>query len=133
MANFNFNSNRIAELEKKLEDYKVADAESDHEEDTRKVFLDILKDACSLVREADGFAPDFQNILDKVDGLINNAVDYAYGDGDLYGFMPSFAHSDANPELEGDIFHEEGVFCMYQHNPMYPRRSTNITYWFSSR
>jgi hypothetical protein len=115
MANFHFNSNRIDELENKLEDYKAEYAESDHEEDTKEVFLGILKDACSLVREADGFTPDFQVIVDKVDKLINDAIDFAYGDSDLYDFIPSFAHSDDNPQLDGKIFHGDGVFCTFKY------------------
>ena len=110
------NLNRIAELEKKLQEFMDEYEELDHEEDTSEVFLAILKDACSLLREADGVGPDFQDIIVKVDDLINSAVDFAYGDADLYDFMPSFAHSDANPELDGAIFHEDGVFCMYRFN-----------------
>jgi hypothetical protein len=113
MANFNFNSKRIDELKKKLEDYKTDYAEEDDEGDTKDILIGILKDACSLIRGADGFTPDFQDIVNKVDDLINDAIDFAYGDGDLYEFMPSFAHSDDNPELDGKIFQGDGVFGMF--------------------
>lgn len=133
MANFNFNSTRIDELEKKLENYKAEYADSDHEEDTRDVFLGILKDACSLVSEADGFTPDFQDIVVRVDALINDAIDFAYGDGDLYDFMPSFAHSDSNPQLGGGYLPRRRRVWYVQYNPLYVYRSTNIPHLFSSR
>lgn len=107
-------SNRIAKLKQKLEDYmerNTADSEDkgdsyydDNEsasDDNHEDFLGILKDACNLIRGADRLAPDFQDLVDKVDALINAAIGYAYGDGDLYDFIPSFTHSDANPELCG--------------------------------
>ena len=121
MTNFNFNSNRLAELEGKLRAFivhgNVDDDDDDDDQDGQtRVLIAILRDACNLVREADGFAPDLKIIVDRVDQMINSAVNYAYIDGGFCDIMPSFAHSDANPEVDGNMFEvEEGqpVLCMF--------------------
>jgi len=56
---------------------------------------ELLKDACSLVCDA-ASAQYFQAILEGVGQLINHAMSYAYGPSQLFDFIPSFAHSDAN-------------------------------------
>jgi hypothetical protein len=103
-------SNRIVELEETLEAYKAEFAELDLGGNHQDVFIGILKNACSLIRDADSSASDFQAMVERVDRLINNAVGDAYGPSELYTFIPSFAHSDANPELDGKIF-DEGMHC----------------------
>lgn len=108
MASSNLNSNRLAELEGKWNAF--TDDDDDDEQPGRvEVLVTILQDACSLIRDADGDASDFKTIVDRVDQLINSAVDYAYNDGDLCDFMPSFAHSEAYPELDGKIIQGDGA------------------------
>jgi hypothetical protein len=117
MATFNFNSKRLSELEKKLQEYRTQrDGDDERDDDDKDVFLGILKDACSLIRDVDGFAPDSKEIVDRVDQMLNDAISYAYGDGNLYDFIPSFAHSDSDafPVLEGKLWQQEGVFGTLQ-------------------
>ena len=71
---------------------------------------DVFIASSSLISDADSTAPDFKAIVEEVDRLINNAVSYPHGPGELYDVIPSLAHSNANPELDGNIFHEEGVY-----------------------
>jgi len=122
MANFNFNSNHLTVLEEKLRAFIDHDTEDDDSDDAEgskdenggvNALVVILQEACRLVRDTDGVAPDFKTIVDRVDKLINNAVDYTYNDGDLCDFMPSFAHSEAYPELPGNMGHDKGSLCMF--------------------
>ena len=119
-------SSNLAVLEGKLrafidhsdEDDDRDDAEGSKSDDHRvEVLVAILQDACSLIRNADRVAPDFKTIVDRVDKLINSAVDYTYNDGELCDFMPSFAHSEADPELPGNIAHEEGSLMLGMFQP----------------
>ncbi|SRR5260221_9683397 len=118
MASFNFNSNHLTELEGKLRAFIYHDSEDDDAEESKddnggvKALVAILQEACSLVRDTDDIAPDFETIVGRVDKLINSAVDYTYNDGDLCDFMPSFAHSEAYPELTGNIGHDKESLCM---------------------
>jgi len=122
MASFNFNSNHLTVLEGKLTAFIGHDNEDDSDDAEGSkddhggvnALVAILQEACSLVRDTDGVAPDFKTIVDRVDKLINSAVDYTYNDGELCDFMPSFAHSDTYPELPGNIGYEKGAFCTFQ-------------------
>ncbi|EPQ52734.1 hypothetical protein GLOTRDRAFT_140371 [Gloeophyllum trabeum ATCC 11539] len=61
----------------------------------RRYFKAILKDACAVVRRAQaGGSADLAEIVSSVSEILNEAIDAAYGDLDLYDFMPSFAHAD---------------------------------------
>ncbi|RDB26136.1 hypothetical protein Hypma_006198 [Hypsizygus marmoreus] len=96
---FNFNLARLREIEKKLDEYKVNEqAQSEDAENGDKYFSGLLGDVCNLVRDAT-VAPDFQDLLAQADRVINDAVAWAYDEGDVE-FMRSFAHSDSNPEVD---------------------------------
>lgn len=120
MANFNFNSNRLDVLEEKLSAFIDRDLEDDDDDtevsdDSRiGAVVAILQDACNLIRDTDGVAPDFKTIIDRVDTLINRAVDYSYNNGELCDFMPSFAHSPAYPELPSNIPNVKWTLRVYK-------------------
>jgi len=104
MASTAANIDHLTVLEGKFSAF-INRAHEDRDGDRVEDLVTILQDACSLVRGADEVAPDFKTIVDRVDNLINSAVDYAYNTGELCDFMPSFAHSEAYPELDGKIVH----------------------------
>lgn len=109
---FNSSTNGLSALQEKLYGFQADEkAQEEDSENQHKVFLGILRDICSLVQESDSSAPDFQEIVVKADGLLNDAVDFAYGDGDLFDFIPSFAHSETNPKIPGQIVEGKDVFC----------------------
>ncbi|CAE7182037.1 unnamed protein product [Rhizoctonia solani] len=86
---------RLGEAEKFEQQEKVRDGE----------FMDVLKNTCALVREAElTEAPYLTELAKAADKILDDAVGYSYGaDGDpgnlddegLYDFMPSWAHDDA--------------------------------------
>ena len=118
VTSFNFNSGCLDVLEGKLSAFVGRDREGSDDEDSMDdrgrigVVVAILQDACGLIRDTEGVAPDFPTLVDRVDKSINSAIDYSYNDGELCDFMPSFAHSAAYPELPGDIA-GEGTLRMF--------------------
>jgi hypothetical protein len=56
-----------------------------------------------LIQEADGVAPDLHDMVKKADKLLNDAVEFAYGEGSMFDYIPSFARSKTNPKLLGTI------------------------------
>ncbi|QRW23502.1 WD40 domain-containing protein [Rhizoctonia solani] len=116
---------RISALEKRLSKCKRQLArlqqsdEGDRFEKARdEVFIGILKDACSLVREGElASAPYLSELAKAVDRILDDAIGYSYGresdsselDEGLYDFMPSWAHDDAGhrpliPDKDADKF-----------------------------
>lgn len=107
----NPNSSRLRNLENELTAYMADDdAQEQDGEDGTDIFAQILKDICSCVRDA-AAAPDFQDLLAQAAELINRALSFAQGEAAIYQLVPSFAHSDANPNVEAGPFIGDGVFC----------------------
>lgn len=73
--------------------------DSDKYEKIRKEdFISVFHDTCALVCESEiNNWPYHLELLDAAHKLLNEGIGIAYGDGDLYDFMPSWAHDD-----EGD-------------------------------
>lgn len=87
---------RLEELERRLDAF--VDNDDDDETDQGGVLVQILRDACALVREAEASGTsDFKLIVDKAHYIINKGVLLAYGDADLFDFMPPFAYDDTAP------------------------------------
>jgi hypothetical protein len=63
----------------------------------------VLKDACALIREAESEGVTNLDIaINQVDKLIDKALNFAYGDSEMFDFVPSFAHSNECPLLEDE-------------------------------
>jgi hypothetical protein len=97
-------SQRLSVLHQKLDAFK-ADDEAQEEDSRREYvhFIGILRDACTIVRdaEASGASPDtLDDVITQVDSLIHSAVEFGYGDSELFDFIPSFAHSPQYPEVK---------------------------------
>lgn len=96
-------------LKKRLDDYRgeyeSGDLEAAEEEgyeasrDNDEKFVAILKDACTLIREAESSeAADFPEILEAAQDILNQAVSFAYSDVELFEFLPSWAHDNDREE-----------------------------------
>ena len=79
---------------------------SDSEEEDR--FVQLLKDVAAVVREADASGtPELPDIVEKAGGIFNDAINWAYSDGE-FDFLPSYAHAPGAPPVE-DPLHGIGV------------------------
>jgi hypothetical protein len=59
-------------------------------------FMSIFRDTCVLVQEEHALNPPYlTELISEVQKIHNRALGYAYGIGDLYDFMASWAHDDA--------------------------------------
>jgi hypothetical protein len=85
-----------------LDAFISADAEDEEAgSEGQIVFLAILQSACALIRGAEAAgATNVDVAIERVDQLINKALNFAYGDSEMYDFVPSFAHSSDCPVLE---------------------------------
>jgi hypothetical protein len=80
-----FNLRSISKFEKQLDAFISADAEDTGSGNEGKVFLAILKNACALIRGAEAVgATNVDIAIERVDQLINKALNYAYGDSEMY-------------------------------------------------
>ncbi|CAE7057717.1 unnamed protein product [Rhizoctonia solani] len=102
---------RLSESVCKLDRLRQPEVEGFNDEEHNKVrdeeFIGVLKDTCSLVREAElANAPYLVELAKAADNIFGDAVTYSYDSvgypGDLnheypslYDFMPSWAHDDA--------------------------------------
>ena len=99
---------RLKTLNERLNEFEEGNGESEDEDavserEKGQALVQLLKDACLLVREAESSSLDGEELAKLVDGvndLLSMGVEVAYGDegsGGSYGFfdfMPSFAHTE---------------------------------------
>ncbi|KAJ7302656.1 hypothetical protein DFH08DRAFT_904878 [Mycena albidolilacea] len=71
-------------------------------------FLGFLGEVCNLLRTADAADPDYSVIVDRINQTVNKGIRLGYRCC-RFEFMPSFAHSEEYPALEGP-HREELVF-----------------------
>ncbi|KAH7332730.1 hypothetical protein B0J17DRAFT_619513 [Rhizoctonia solani] len=94
---------RIFALSQRLRQYqaelRLLDAEErfeEHDALCEGEFMSIFRDTCVLVREEHATNPPYlMELISEVQKIHNKAIGYAYGIGDLYDFMASWAHDDA--------------------------------------
>ena len=87
---------KLTELERGLEEFE-SDDELQEEDSSNKhtKFFGILRESCALVRDAEASeASNFTIAVNRVDHLINNAINLAYGDPGICTSIPSFAHTE---------------------------------------
>lgn len=115
-------SNEIQQVEKlanRLSTYMSSKAVQDRDAEAhdRPLFIGGLHDACTIVRniERGGGTPS-DELIAKVDSVLNEAINFAYGDGDCFDFMPSFAHDDTDAPLVEDKAEGTGIFSKCQYN-----------------
>ncbi|KAJ7510942.1 hypothetical protein B0H11DRAFT_1035607 [Mycena galericulata] len=100
-----------SELETRLEgfgnDRKAIEADS---EDDNRFFLGLLAEACNLARAVDVTCQDYTEIVDRINRTINKGVRLGYRRLQ-FECLPSFAHSDEYPVLEGP-HRDKLVFCI---------------------
>ena len=95
---------KISKLEERLDDVISKYSDEDEEGDGEKAFMAVLKDACALIRDAESEGVANLDIaIEQVDKLIDKALNFAYGDSEMFDFVPSFAHSNECPVLEDEI------------------------------
>ncbi|QRV97266.1 WD40 domain protein [Ceratobasidium sp. AG-Ba] len=88
---------RIARLESRLEALTGGSLEEDDDnEDSRENdLLNVLRDTCTLVREETRETSSYlAEMVEAAQKIMEKGVGYAYGDADLFDFMPSWAHND---------------------------------------
>jgi hypothetical protein len=87
---------KLAELEKRLQEFESdEDLQEEDSGNQHAIFLGILRESCTSVREAEASGTsNLAIIVDRVDQLINNAVKLAYGDPGICDYIPSFAHTE---------------------------------------
>lgn len=84
---------KLAELEQRLEEFESDDELQEDSSSEHAIFFGILRESCALVRDAEASeASNFTIAVDRVDHLINNAINLAYGDPGICTSIPSFAH-----------------------------------------
>ena len=94
---------KLDALQTKLETFYSREREDDDDK-----FYKLLSEVAIVVRVADAHNdPSLPNIVNKAGDILDDAVDWAYGDGD-FDFLKSYAHSDDAP-LIGDDLHKIGV------------------------
>jgi hypothetical protein len=86
---------KLAELEQRLEEFESDDELQEDSSSEHAIFFGILRESCALVRDAEASeASNFTIAVDRVDHLINNAINLAYGDPGICTSIPSFAHTE---------------------------------------
>jgi hypothetical protein len=102
----------LSGIEKRLESFMSSEEaqEQDSKNGEHKVFLGILGDACNLVRSDSSPAS-----IEHVDAFLNRAVDFGYEGGDLFDYMPSFAHCEEFPEVKDTDDGSVAGMCAYIH------------------
>ncbi|CAE7057677.1 unnamed protein product [Rhizoctonia solani] len=90
-------SQRLRQCQAEL---KLLDAEErfeEHDALCEGEFMSIFRDTCVLVREEHALKPPyFLELTSEVQKIHNKGIGYAYGIGDMYDFMASWAHDDAS-------------------------------------
>ncbi|KAJ1302210.1 hypothetical protein OPQ81_001034 [Rhizoctonia solani] len=94
---------RLSALSQRLRqcqaEMKLLDAEErfeEHDALCEGEFMAIFRDTCVLVQEEHASNPPyFLELVSEVQKIHNKAIGYAYGIGDLYDFMASWAHDNA--------------------------------------
>ncbi|KAI0635599.1 hypothetical protein C8Q77DRAFT_1155387 [Trametes polyzona] len=67
------------------------------------VFVDLLKSGTTVVRDAEiAGAPELPHVVDKAGDLFDEAIKWAYTDGD-FNFLPSYAHALDNAPVEDTL------------------------------
>lgn len=94
---------RLDDIENRVSEASDEDEEEDEAEDEDgdggqagpkgKKFIVILKDICRLVRRATAASdPQLAEIVEAAQKILNQGVSFAYGDSDMFDFLPSWAH-----------------------------------------
>jgi len=85
----------LADLEQGLEEFESnKDLQEEDSGNKHAIFLGILRESCTLVHDAEASeSSNFSIIIDRVDQLINNAIELAYGDPRIMDSIPSFTHT----------------------------------------
>ncbi|KAI0635595.1 hypothetical protein C8Q77DRAFT_1155383 [Trametes polyzona] len=93
---------RLDALASRIDTFEVdVDADERREDST---FVNLLVQTATVVRDAEkAGAPVLEQIISKAADLFDNAVSWAYTDGD-YDFLPSYAHSDSDPLHDDQYF-----------------------------
>ncbi|CAE6430443.1 unnamed protein product [Rhizoctonia solani] len=93
-------SQRLRQCQAEL---KLLDAEErfeEHDALCEGEFMSIFKDTCVLVQEEHALkSPYLLELISEVQKIHNKGIGYAYGIGDLYDFMASWAHDAAGRTL----------------------------------
>jgi hypothetical protein len=64
-------------------------------------FIQLLKEACALVRwHSDAPSAEHAALVEAVEAFANNAINWAYGDAGLFDFIPSYAHTEREPCID---------------------------------
>lgn len=59
-------------------------------------FLEIFADTCAFVREEVNQQSSYlSEVVEAAEGILSEGIEYAYGESNLFEFMPSWAHDDA--------------------------------------
>jgi hypothetical protein len=90
---------RLEDILRRFKAFRIRHGDSDDERQMSEEFLAVLRDACSLIRDAE-LSDASEAISAKVQAFFDESITYAYGEGDLFDFMPSFAHSSEYPEVK---------------------------------
>lgn len=86
---------RFRDCKSRLERLQDADKEDEYRKARDADFISIFKDACTLVHEAEtAKAPYVLELSNSVQKVLSKCIAYAYGESEIYDFMPSWAHDN---------------------------------------
>ncbi|QRW23498.1 ribosomal protein L44 [Rhizoctonia solani] len=89
-------SRRLRQCQAELKLLNAEERIEEHDVLCESEFMSIFRDTCILVQEEHATSPPYlTELTSEVQKIHNRALGYAYGIGDLYDFMPSWAHDDA--------------------------------------
>lgn len=92
--------------------------DSDREDDSPSssdVLLGLMKNVCEVVQRATGdgsASADMLSIVVKASDLLEEMVNMAYDEHDLYDFVPSYAHIEGRTPLVADPAEGKNSFGM---------------------
>jgi hypothetical protein len=101
----------LSHIEKRFDSFASSQEaqDKDSENAEHNVFLGILREACDLVRSDSSPA-----VVVHVDAFLNRAVDFGYEGGEIFDYMPSFAHGEECPEVKDSDYGSVAGMCAYR-------------------
>ncbi|GBE88277.1 predicted protein [Sparassis crispa] len=99
---------QLAALQQRIDNFAFGKDEEDAgapDDGGAANFVQLLREVCAVVRKAEASnALDIDAVVEKAYNILNSAVSTAYGEADLFDFLPSFAHDDEAAPLVKDTF-----------------------------
>ena len=90
---------------------RLLDEDSESLDSDQKSFINQLRNLCSLIREGENSQyQGWDKFLINIEQILNDAIGFAYGDFEVFDFLPSYAdtpQSTVSPLIEDPL--SEGI------------------------